>query len=250
MHTFLIPTADLSSGRACITGQDARHISRVLRLGPGNTLKLSDGQGRDSLARIVSINAGTVTLEVMDTPVTVTESPVDITVAQGMLKDAKMDMLIRHLTELGIRTWIPFFASRSIPRPDAGRLKNRIDRWQRIAGEALKQCGRSMTPDIRFPMTFDELMTDSAGHDMKISFWENSSAPLDSLRTTPSNTVKSICILMGPEGGFPENEIRTAEQHGFRTCSLGPRILRAETASMAAVTLVQNIFGDMGRNNA
>jgi 16S rRNA (uracil1498-N3)-methyltransferase len=168
-------------------------------------------------------------------------------VAQAFLKEKKMDDLVRKLCELGVAKWIPFFSQRSIPRPDASRLAGRRRRWQRIAAEALKQCRRADLPEIGEALSFEAVLDVGQTCDLNIVFWENESCPLNSsLGSDGKHPIKKILLMLGPEGGFTQHEIQMAANSGFVAAGLGPRILRAETATLAAVTLAQYLFGDMG----
>ncbi|MBS0014051.1 MAG: RNA methyltransferase, partial [Desulfobacterales bacterium] len=173
------------------------------------------------------------------------ESPLDLIVAQGFLKDKKMDDLVRHLTELGVTRWIPMITRRTVARPDARRMKKRMERWQVIALEAIKQCDRSMVPDIAPVMDFSEVLTLGATVDLRLFFWEAARAPL---AAPGEDGPGSILLLLGPEGGFTQNEAADAEAAGFFAVSMGRRILRAETAAIAACTLVQHVFGDLQKS--
>lgn len=249
MRRFYIKTDSINNGRAVITGQEARHLGTVLRLGPGDRVELVDGRGTIAMAEIKTLSHNTAVFTILDSSTPGAEPPVHITLAQGMLKDKKMDMLVRHLTELGICEWVPFYSSRSIPKPDAKRLCSRMERWNKIAREALKQCGRSMLPLIGEPIAFEQLLETVSGYDGKIAFWENATAPIQSFQTPSPEPIKKIIVLIGPEGGFSSPEIDAAREKGFYACSLGPRILRAETASLTAAALVQYLFGDLGKKN-
>lgn len=246
MYRFYINTTDIHDNKAEITGQDARHLINVLRISIGDKVELFDGKGLKFIAEVNTTTPQKVKLVILEKSFSRCESPIHITIAQGMLKDKKMDMLIRHLTELGISEWIPFFAARSIPKPDEKRIQARIKRWERIAKEALKQCGRSSLPKIKEPVPFKELMEMSDNYDEKIAFFEKASCPIQSIQENPKQNINKFIILIGPEGGFSDLEINFAKKNGFNTFSLGPRILRAETASITACSLIQNFFGDLG----
>lgn len=248
MHRFYITTDAISGNEATLTGQDAKHLATVLRLKPGDRVELVDGKGTKAKAEIRSVSPQIASLTIVEKSEAISESPVHITIAQGMLKDKKMDMLIRHLTELGICEWLPFFSSRSIPKPDAKRLKSRLERWNRISREALKQCGRSMVPVIGEPLQFVDLLARGAAFDERIAFWENATAPIGDVPRQNLKPIKRVIVLIGPEGGFSEDEIEAAKNNGFDSYSLGPRILRAETASITSAALVQHFFGDLGKN--
>ncbi|SLM29893.1 conserved hypothetical protein [Desulfamplus magnetovallimortis] len=250
MHRFYIDKNNIKGTHAIITGQDSRHLASVMRLGSGDMVELADGNGCHYLARVESTSAGQTDLTILKTSHLKAESMAYIAIAQGVLKDKKMDTLLRQLTELGIMEWMPFFAKRSVPVPAPKKDGARVERWQKIAQEAMKQCGRSVLPKINPPSSFDDIMTISRQYDKKILFWERSESPLDLLRKKEeSSETRSLKILImtGPEGGFSEDEAKTATENGFISLSMGPRILRAETATVTACALVQNIFGDLGK---
>ena len=172
---------------------------------------------------------------------------VQIILAQSFLKEKKMDDMVRKLCELGIAGWIPFFSQRAIPKPDQKRLDGRTQRWKRIATEALKQCRRVDMPQIYEAFTFKEVLDFSRTCDLKIVFWENeTTVPSRGMGSKSEESLNKIIVMVGPEGGFSVQEIEMARHNGFVVAGLGPRILRAETAAIAAAALIQYIFGDMG----
>jgi 16S rRNA (uracil1498-N3)-methyltransferase len=245
MRSFFVEPDEIRKPVATIHGSDARHIRNVLRLQPGTPVRLTDGEGRVAEARIQTIERHCVRVAVgsADTPSSADRRA--MVVAQAMLKDRKMDALIRALTELGMTTWIPFKAARSVALPDERRLQTRRERWARIAREAVKQCGRRLPPQIECAAGFADILDRSAGFDQRIMFWEEArSVPvITSDGRTPSGGGR-IFLIIGPEGGFSAEEAEQARRAGFQLASLGPRILRAETAALAAVTLVQYLYGD------
>lgn len=247
MRRFFIHPTAVNKPLAILEGSEAHHIKNVLRLKPGDRIKLVDGTGWEYEAAIKTLNAEKVELEIrheFQTPVT---AGVRILVAQAFLKEKKMDDLVRKLSELGIAGWIPFFSNRSIARPDKNRLVGRAHRWERIAAQAVKQCRRSDMLRIYEALSFSEVLQFSKSCDLKMVFWENETAPLNpDLGLKGLGSLKRILLMLGPEGGFTEQEIETARQAGFAIAGLGPRILRAETATLAACTLIQYIYGDMG----
>jgi len=248
MRYFFIKPSDLAGSKAVVKGSDAHHIKNVLRLKPGDEIGLFDGTGLNYETRIVTLLPKSVEVSVIRSFPSTTESNVQITVAQALLKDRKMDSLVRQLTELGITRWIPFIAKRSVPRPDKKRLVTRTERWNKIAKEALKQCKRCCSPEIGATVSFEKVLNLGKDSELKIVFWEEESKPVN--KELPVSNVKppeKIFILLGPEGGFTLKEVESAKENGFITASLGPRILRAETATIAACTLLQYLFGDMGK---
>lgn len=243
MRRFFIPDQNIHD-TTTIVGQNARHLKDVLRLDVGDTVCLIDGGGREHRAEITHIEPGAVTLAILETRAGTAESPVHITLAQSYLKDKKMDTLVRQITELGISRFLPVQASRSVPRPDANKLRGRLDRWGKIAQESLKQCGRSVLPEIGEPVDFQGMLHQAQDYDLKILFWEKSRGPIPS-DADLKKKVRRIILLLGPEGGFSDDEAAQAEEKGFIAASLGPRILKAETATLAACSLAQHLFGDM-----
>lgn len=245
MRYFFIEHAQSTGSTLVITGSDARHIKTVLRLKSGDKIGLFDGKGFEYEAEIVDLSTGRVTVSVIRRFPSAAESPVQITVAQGFLKEKKMDGLVRQLSELGIIKWNPFIAERSVPRPDKKQLSARTKRWEKISKEAIKQCKRGCIMEIGDTVSFEEILNLSQTADLKIAFWENELQPLNAELPRPDRNINKIYALLGPEGGFTQQEIESARDRGFVTASLGPRILRAETATVAACVLLQHLFGDM-----
>jgi 16S rRNA (uracil1498-N3)-methyltransferase len=247
MRYFYIDPAALQKEPVTLTGSDVRHIKNVLRLKPGSRIRLIDGQGFEYGAVIQRFLSGGVELMIMHKQQGKRESPVRISVAQALLKEKKMDRLLRHLCELGIDQWIPFICERSVPKPGTQRLASRRKRWQKIVQESVKQCQRAKLPQIAETKTFKDVLDDGHSWDLTILFYENEDATLNSLVTPALQTsVQNILLILGPEGGFAEGEIEMARAAGCRVTGLGPRILRAETATIAACTLAQFLLGDMG----
>ncbi len=243
MQRFFIPQKQITRKQAVIQGRDTRHILRVLRLTTGDLVNFTDGQGTDFTGRISDACSDRVCLEIVDVQVSKSESPLPFTVCTGMLKHQKMDEIIKGLTQIGITQWIPFYCERSIPFPDARALSRRMERWQSIAAETIKQCRRSRLIEIASPKTFDEVLDFAKDFDHCIAFWEKSSLPLSLL--CPQEGDNRTILLTGPEGGFSDAEMEKAAAKGFVSYSLGPRILRAETAALCGAALIQHRLGDM-----
>ena len=247
MRRFFVEKDRIRNDTACIIGSDARHIKSVLRLKPGDAIALFDSDGAAYEARISTLSAERVEAAVTRRYAGTAESRVQITLAQGFLKERKMDGLVRQLTELGICRWVPFMAERSIPRPDADRMRSRKNRWEKIAREAVKQCRRGRIPEIGSLLSFDDMLARGRTCDLKVVFWEGESEPLRRTRWQDAGGMPSSAwIVLGPEGGLTAREVAAARKQGFVTAALGPRILRADTATVAACTVVQSLFGDMG----
>lgn len=244
---FFISPIAAGTEEALIEGAEARHACKVLRLKVGDPIIVFDGTGQQYQARVRQLEKYCLRAT-LGAPLAVqTESSLDLALAQGYLKDKKMDMLVRHLTELGVRRWIPFMAERSVPAPTALRLQSRLERWQKISREAVKQCRRSHPMNIEPVGAFEAVLKLAAPYDLKLIFWEKASSMLypDMFGETMPG---KIFVMVGPEGGFESFEVEAAQLHGFRAVAMGPRILRAETATLTACSLVQYVFGDMGEN--
>ena len=249
MRYFFIEQSAIFGTTAVITGSDARHVKTVLRLKPGDKIGLFDGKGFEYRAEIVALSPGKIKVSIKASFPSTAESPVQIVVAQAFLKEKKMDALVRQLTEIGVTKWIPFFAERSVPRLAKKQISARTQRWEKIAKEALKQCKRGRIMEIGKTVSFGEVLNLGESYDLKVVFWESEFRSLNVEVPKPSRQINKIFAMLGPEGGFTSREIESARDQGFVTAALGPRILRAETATIAASVLLQYVFGDMSQKN-
>ena len=247
MRHFFIEPSHLAGRRACLSGAEARHIKNVLRLKPGDAVRLFDGTGVEYVGVIDTMPPGKVEVAITGSKASAGSARLSVSVAQGFLKEKKMDRLVRQLSELGAARWMPFISDRSVARPEGGRAQARQERWRKIAVEALKQCRRGDLMQIDDIVGFDRLLERAPAHDLRILFWEQACEPLTAQRFSGSPAgLASVLIVLGPEGGFAEEEVRASEAAGFISASLGPRILRAETAAVAACAIVQHLYGDLG----
>ena len=247
MRYFFIEPAALRKNVVAIEGSEVRHIKNVLRLKPGDIIRVFDGEGFEYDANIQQFVEDRIEIKIARKFPGRKESPVQITVAQALLKEKKMDRLLRYLCELGMTRWIPFISERSVPKPDQKRSSARVQRWNKILKESCKQCQRAKLPEIIETLLFESLLEDNSSYDLKIVFYEKESATLKSLMAPNlSLSPRRILLILGPEGGFSHQEIEAARAAGCVVAGLGSRILRAETAAIAACTLVQFHYGDMG----
>jgi 16S rRNA (uracil1498-N3)-methyltransferase len=224
---------------------ELRHLSRVLRLKTGDSVILFDGEGKEYRAVIGRVTEHRASFAlVQDSSPEISESSLRIVLGIGLLKSAKLDWLIQKTTELGVSEILPFHSLRVVPRPEEPAVQNRLDRWEKIALEAAKQCGRARIPRIQAPRTFAAAL--SAHPDSpRIFLWEKERArALDDIVNSP---LSAVYALVGPEGGFSVEEAMQAGEAGFVPIRLGPRILRAETAGLAIVALLQFLSGDLRR---
>ncbi|WP_339136254.1 MAG: 16S rRNA (uracil(1498)-N(3))-methyltransferase [Candidatus Electrothrix sp. GW3-4] len=220
-----------------ITGPEAHHIRNVLRMQVGHHAELFDGNGAVVSAEITRISAKEVVFQVLSRQ-DASNAGVPLTLAQAVLKGKKMDLLVQKATELGVHTFVPVLTRYCEKSSRAGQ---QLERWQRIMLEACKQCRRPIPMQICAPLALHELPLPEEGH--RIMPWENEAGtPFSALDL---GNGQPVLVLIGPEGGFHPAEVGYAEEVGFSTVSLGPRILRAETAALAAVVLAQQGVGNL-----
>lgn len=231
-----------------INGSNARHIHKVLRLKSGDIITIFDGRGRHYEAEIVTTSTNRVEVSAIRPIPSPPEPDVNITLAQAMLKGKKMDVLVRQITELGIARWLPFMCERSVPVPNKKKIQSRIERWEIIVKESLKQCKRGSLTEICPVVSFEAMLTMGQTSDVKLIFWENETRPLQDVTANTPAGCKTIFVILGPEGGFSETETQKAVSLGYQSVSLGPRVLKAETAALTVCALMQYVFGDLGRN--
>jgi 16S rRNA (uracil1498-N3)-methyltransferase len=245
MRYFFVDPSQMAGTRAVLEGSEASHVSNVIRLKRGDTVGLVDGTGFEYDAVIDRIVAGRVELEITARRVSAGRPSLSLTVAQGFLKEKKMELVVRQLSELGATRFVPFVCERAVVRPEAGRGAFRRDRWRKIAVESLKQCRRGDVLAVEEMHGFDEVLALGPKHDLALFFWEDATSPLPAL---PAGRPKpaSVLAVLGPEGGFSETEAQAAKAAGFHPVRLGPRILKAETADIAAAAILQHLFGDLG----
>jgi len=244
-RVFVRPDA-VDANRVRFDAAEAHHLRRVLRLRPGAMVEGTDGAGGLYTIRLVALDVegGWGAIEARDEPER--ESPCAITLAQAILKGDRMSWLIQKATELGVSRIVPMETARVVARP-ATESVARQTRWQRIAREAVKQCGRVVVPAIDRPRAFTDVIGEIAAYDAAWVCWEGGGQPLVE---AAAGTLDRLLLLIGPEGGFTAEEVAAADAAGARRVSLGPRILRAESAGLAAVALSQFLFGDLGGRRA
>ncbi len=250
MRYFLCEKIRSADETFLIDGPDTRHMKNVLRLGPGDMIGLYDGRGMEYTATIETVLPEGIQVRVLSGQPSQGESPLTVTVAQAMLKDRKMDRIVRQLTELGVCEWLPFSSQHAIPKPDQRRLAARSERWKRISREAIKQCRRGRVMKIRPAVSFEKMLDEGQPYDLRVVFYESEPAFLSCESVlTQTGVLRRIFTAIGPEGGFSTAEIEAARAAGFVIAGLGPRILRADTAAVVAVSLLQFLYGDLGQKN-
>jgi 16S rRNA (uracil1498-N3)-methyltransferase len=229
-----------------ITGEKAHYLATVLRCKAGEDIIIFNGMGASYKARLKTIEKREVVAEIIGAVNENTESPLNIVLFQGLLKGEKMDLVIQKTSELGVNEIVPVITERSQIRET-----KKIGRWRKIAEDASRQSGRPAVPEIREPISFRDILSDNSPYALSFKtagcliFWEEGVCGLAQIKRSV-RAPRELMIAVGPEGGFTKNEAAEAESKGFVVVSLGNRILRAETAAIAATAIVQFLFGDLG----
>ncbi len=234
-------TENISETAAVLDPEDSKHVAQVLRMKPGDIAVICDGKGTDHLAELES-SVGECVFRVLESSPNLAEPDIHVRLFQAMPKGDKMDFIVQKAVECGACEVIPFLSKRCISRPDKKQLAKKRERWQRIAYEAAKQCGRGVIPTVGETLEFSQLTQVISTQDTRILFYECADVPL---REAVAEYSGSVDIVIGSEGGFaPEEAARLAEA-GFVCASLGKRILRCETAPIAALSVLMNLTGNI-----
>lgn len=247
MHKFFTPANNIIGQEGKIIGEDVKHIYKVLRLKENQNIIINNCLGEEFLSEITAISKEEVTFKILEKINTNNESTVEISLFQGLPKAAKMDLIVQKGTELGIVKFIPTLTER-VDIKLKGDFK-KLDRLNRIALEAAKQSKRTVIPEVLEPISFDELTNKIQEFDIFIVPYEDKKdygiKELSKEVKSLNKEIKSIGILIGPEGGFEENEIIKLKEFGAYIVTLGKRILRTETAGFTITALIQYEFGDI-----
>ena len=245
MARFYVPEPRIEGQTIRVTGEEVSHIRKVLRLRAGDRISIFDGFSKEYEGTIVEEAPSFVLIRIESASSPQRESSLEITLAQSLLKGEKMDYVIRKATELGVKEMIPFLSSRSIPLLDKSRASKRHHRWEKIAVEASKQCGRGVVPRIGLLRDYPEMIEDAPRDSLRLILWEREGKRLKEI-LKDSIGKKQIFFVIGPEGGLSKEEVQHAGRNGFVPIILGKRILRAETASLCVLSILQYEFGDIG----
>lgn len=222
-----------------LEGERFNYIANVLRLKVGAEISIFNGQGGEYFASISSIQKRNATLNIGQFLDKESESPISITLAQGISRGERMDFTLQKATELGVNHIIPIFSERCSVSLKGPRLEKRIQHWQGVIQSACEQSGRNIIPSLGIAQTIDTFINDSDSPN-QLLLDPTSTKGLHSIASTPSD----ITILIGPEGGFSDQERERAYAKGFQGIQLGSRILRTETAAIAAISAIQTLWGD------
>lgn len=248
MHKFFTPANLFTDTHATIEGEDVKHIYKVLRIEAGEKVVINNLEGKEFLGQVEEVNKKEVIIKILEPMETNNESPLNIYLFQGLPKAAKMDLIVQKGTELGTKEIIPVVTER-VDVKLKGEFK-KLDRLQRIALEACKQSKRTMIPKVNEPIEFNEMIEKIKNMDLVVVPYENATGYgiRNMMKEVNPLNIKNIAIVIGPEGGFEKFEIEDLRDKGAHIVTLGPRILRTETAGFTCATLLQYELGDVGGN--
>ncbi|OKY76009.1 MAG: hypothetical protein BM485_06565 [Desulfobulbaceae bacterium DB1] len=239
MHRFFIDPEDTNNNQAILRGREAHHLCKVLRLQAGAAVELLDGRGAVYQAEVAQTGHD-VFLTILSREIHQPDSP-SLTIAQGLLKGQKMDFLAQKANELGVTAFLPFSSDHCAVTPPKEMKRSR---WEKIVLESCKQCGRPVPLQLGEVVHFNTLLAESTGYDKKIILWEKETESRLHDIGPPASSL-SVIALIGPEGGFSKEEVNRAELAGFLPVSLGKRTLRAETAALSAMAVLQFLGGNL-----
>ena len=269
MRRFTIAPDRIHDGRVLFDRDESRHLARVLRLKAGDTVIAADGAGREFTVRLEDVGE-TVTGIVLGVARTDAESPLRATLIQSVPKGDKMEAIVRAATELGVARIVPVTTERTVVTLEPSRWRERARRWQRVAKEAAKQCGRAVIPPVDVARPLAEFLALDEPADLRLCLWPRAAAQGEGggeaaaaqgqgggqalpFGTTLTQSLPptlsphaSIYLLIGPEGGLSRQEVESVRARGWGIVGVGPRILRAETAGPAITAVLQSRFGDPG----
>lgn len=235
-------TENISEETAVVSGEDVKHITSVLRMRKGAVAVLCDGQKGDYLAELDEAGDGCCTFRVLEKSVNEAEPNIYLRLFQAMPKGDKMEFIVQKAVECGASEVIPFFSKRCVSRPDEKQMAKKLPRYQKIALEAAKQCGRGIIPAVKNSVDFSDLKNLISSENTGIMFYECSDTPL---KSAVGEFRKNVDVVIGSEGGFEPDEVEELKRSGFAVASLGKRILRCETAPIAAISILMNLTGNM-----
>lgn len=233
-----------------ITGSDAHHLMHVMRAKAGQEVTVVDDEGSVACMEMTAFREDAVTLVLKERLAANTESPLELVLAQCLLKADKMDYVVQKAVELGVTEIVPVKSHNCVVRYDAKKAAARQQRWQKIAEEAAKQCGRTALTEVAPITDLSSLLKENSGtEDTEIVFCYENEDETTVKSCLQAAKGKRLILLIGPEGGFTLDEAQAVQEAGGKAVTLGPRILRAETAAVAAVTVAQYENGDLGTGN-
>lgn len=247
MHRFRVDPAGIENGLAEISGEEYQHLTRVLRLKAGDPVLVFDGCGREAAGVITALEKNQAMVNVNYCSLLNKESPLQLWLVQGIAKGEKMDYIIQKAVELGVRGIIPVQTRRTVVHLEDKKKAGKAERWQKIAAEAAKQCGRSLIPTVAPSCSLPEFLDKLPSEKLLLAAWEEGGTPLKKVAAAIAPEElrqKPVYLLIGPEGGMEAQEAELLVQAGAVLVTLGPRILRTETAAVAVTAALMYQWGD------
>ncbi len=229
------------ASRVTLRGAAANHVRQVLRLGPGDEIIAFDGRGGEYEARIDGLGKDAVLVTIGEHRLIERESPLAVTLAQGVSRGERMDLVVQKATELGVRRIVPVLTERTVVRLDAKQAAAKRRHWHGVAIAACEQCGRNIVPEIATPLTLAAFLSSLGPGALRVILSPSGGLRVRDLKASGT----ALTMLIGPEGGLSEPEQQAAVDAGFRALNLGPRVLRTETAAIAAIAALQQHLGDL-----
>lgn len=249
MHRFYMPTVPCDASDFPLSRGDAKKILRVLKLGPGNKIWLWDEEGKEYRAEITKTAGMSVYVRVLEECSKKVEPPLRLVLVQGIPKGDKFELIIQKATELGVSRIYPAVTERTVMRIPSERQQSRLRRWQAVAQEASRQCGRVWIPQVMPVTPFVEILRNMEPDAQRMILWEKEkegNSLKRYLRSFEQSTQAPVYLFTGPEGGLSTREVELARSFGCVTMTLGPRILRTETAALIGLSLIFYEWGDLG----
>ncbi len=243
MPKFFIEKHQIVDGVATLDGENVNHLAKVLRAKPGDEIILCDGEGTDFDARLLTVSRESVTAEIINTYPARTEPKVQVTLYQGLPKQGKMEWIIEKCTEMGISCIVPVEMERSVVKLSGDQGDKKQARWAKTAEAAAKQCGRGRIPEVLPPVKLSSLKQEDLPEFLLLPYENENSRTVRQVLT--ENRATTVGIFIGPEGGFADSEVAFLESLGAKSVTLGPRILRTETAGLAALTVLLYEWDEM-----
>lgn len=238
-HRVFVPEYNTNAAVE-LTGEAQHYLGRVLRIKPNQHILIFDSKGQEHLTRVSDLQKKSLTLEIIEASPIVPQSPLSITLIQGVSKGDRMDTVVQKATELGVTRIIPALCEFNAVKLDEKRWQKKLEHWQQIAVSACEQSMRHYLPEITAPITLSKVLEQEDAACRLILHPANASLTSQLVENTTS-----IALAIGPEGGFSEHEVAQATKNGWKSVGLGPRILRTETAAIAAVASIQMRLGDL-----
>ena len=231
-----------TDGQLALAPEEAHYLATVLRLRTGDAVTAFNGRGMEWNTRVTGLTRRAGLLEVVDTVQPLAESELELTLVQAIVKSEAMDTIVQKATELGVKRITPVLTEYGVVKLDEARAEKKRDHWQSVAASACEQCGRVRLPLIDAPLPLKHWFGNKAERvDTELILQPGAATPLTGIEAPKTK----VCVLIGPEGGFSDGELEDADVAGFRPVSLGPRVLRTETAAVATLAILQSLWGDL-----